>query len=227
MTQLSFLCGHQVEQPDWDQTHGVEQTLRMARYLKAETKKPHLVYQVRSEEKDKLEQHPLIKVIRPGCRIVLQVGGGRRASWRDWPVQRWAELVHLILERLDAEIILLGGKDQIEKSHEIQKLLSPRSLYHNLVGQLTLSESAALLASARAVVSTDTGIMHLAFAVGTRVVALIHCNNPATRVGPYGYGNRHRIVQLPRPEGYRSPSDANMADLTAERVFENLKEVWT
>ncbi len=31
MTRLSWLCGHNVEQPDWDDTHGVEQTLRLAR----------------------------------------------------------------------------------------------------------------------------------------------------------------------------------------------------
>jgi len=68
--------------------------------------------------------------------------------------------------------------------------------------------------------------MHLGFAVGTRVVALIHCNNPAGRVGPYGYGDRHRVVQLPRPLHYRTPADADMADITAEQVFAALREVW-
>jgi ADP-heptose:LPS heptosyltransferase len=99
--------------------------------------------------------------------------------------------------------------------------------YYNLVGKLSLTESAALLASARALVSTDTGIMHLGFAVGTHVVALIHCNNPEGRVGPYGYGNWHRVVQLPRPDDYRKPEDASMADISAETVYEQIREVWT
>ncbi len=68
--------------------------------------------------------------------------------------------------------------------------------------------------------------MHLGFAVGTRVVAVIHCNNPAGRVGPYGYGDRHRVVQLPRPENYQKPADADMADISAETVFLKLKEIW-
>ncbi len=40
MTRLSWLCGHQVVQPDWHDTHGVEQTLRLARYVGADTKEP-------------------------------------------------------------------------------------------------------------------------------------------------------------------------------------------
>jgi hypothetical protein len=68
--------------------------------------------------------------------------------------------------------------------------------------------------------------MHLGFAVGTRVVAIIHCNNPASRVGPHGYGNRHRVVQLPRPQNYRTPADADMAGISAERVFAALQEIW-
>ena len=99
--------------------------------------------------------------------------------------------------------------------------------YHDVVGKFSLTESAALLASARALVSTDTGIMHLGFAVGTRVVALIHCNNPSDRVGPYGYGDRHRVLQLPRPDAYRTPADADMDDITAADVFGKLLEIWT
>jgi hypothetical protein len=68
--------------------------------------------------------------------------------------------------------------------------------------------------------------MHLGFAVGTRVAALIHCNNPASRVGPYGYGDRHRVVQLVRPGHYQTPNDAAMDDISAPAVFEKLKEIW-
>jgi hypothetical protein len=68
--------------------------------------------------------------------------------------------------------------------------------------------------------------MHLGFAVGTRVVAIIHCNNPVSRVGPYGYGDRHRVVQLPRPANYRTPADAHMGDIPADRIYRRIKELW-
>jgi ADP-heptose:LPS heptosyltransferase len=228
MTRLGWLCGHHVEQPDWDKTHGVEQTLRIARYAGADTKEPHLVYEVHEKERVLLEEK-LRRMVVVGTkpRLVLQLGGGRRASWRDWPVERYAQLLRLIVRGLRAEIFILGGEDQEERRRELDLIFGPEvKPYYNLVNTLSLAESAALLASAKALVSTDTGIMHLGFAVGTRVVALIHCNNPANRVGPYGYGDRHRVVQLPRPENYQTPEDANMADITAQSVFLKLKEIW-
>ena len=73
---------------------------------------------------------------------------------------------------------------------------------------------------------TEKDLFGRDFAVGTYVVALIHCNNPVNRVGPHGYGDRHRVVQLTRPADYQKPSDANMADITAQSVFLKLREVW-
>lgn len=227
MTRYGFLCGHPVFQPDWDETHGVEQTLRMARYVGADTKKPHLVYHVRPEEKAATEKR-LAELGLPADRprLVMQIGGGRRAHWRDWPVSRYAELIPLARQALGAEIVVLGGKDNLPRAQELARLLAGQPAYHDLVGKISLAQSAALLQSARAVVSTDTGIMHLSFAVGTRVAALIHCNNPSHRVGPYGYGDRHRVLQLPRPAGYQSPRDADMGEITAAQVMEKVGEIW-
>ena len=227
MTRLSFLCGHQVVQPDWDETHGVEQTLRIARYVGAHTGEPHLVYAVTDMESARMEETLRRMLVGSRPRLVLQLGGGRRASWRDWPVERYAELLRICARELVAEIFVLGGEDQLERLRELDNLFvnDGGKPYHDMVGKLSLAESAALLASAQALVSTDTGIMHLGFAVGTRVVALIHCNNPAHRVGPYCYGTRHRVVQLPRPADYRTPADASMADISAEAVFLKLKEI--
>jgi len=227
MTHLSHLCGHQVVQPDWDDTHGVEQTLRIARYVGADTAEPHLVYAVHDDDTARVEEKLRRMLVGTNPRLVLQLGGGRRAAWRDWPMQRYAELLRLCAHELNAEIFILGGEDQKERRKKLDSFFANEvKPYFNLVGQLSLAESAALLAGAQVLVSTDTGIMHLGFAVGTRVIALIHCNNPSHRVGPYQYGKRHRVVQLPRPENYRSPADASMADISAEIVFQRIKELW-
>jgi len=227
MTHMDWLCGHHLIQPDWDDTHGVEQTLRIARYVGADTPEPHLVYQVKDEDRASLERKLSAMQIGTKPRLVLQIGGGRRASWRDWPMERYAELLRLAAQNLSAEIFVLGGGDQEDRRRKLESLfVNETKPYHDVVAKFSLSESAALLESARVLVSTDTGIMHLGFAVGTRVVALIHCNNPSHRVGPWGYGDRHRVAQLPRPAGYKSPKDANMADITASTVFEKLQEIW-
>ncbi len=227
MTRLSWLCGHQVEQPDWDTTHGVEQTLRLARHIGADTPHPQLVYAVTDSESARMEETLRRMLVGRHPRLVLQLGGGRRASWRDWPMERYAELIKVCQLGLTAEIFVLGGEDQLKRREELDRHFAGNAKpYFDLVGKLSLADSAALLASARTLVSTDTGIMHLGFAVGTRVVAIIHCNNPASRVGPYAYGNRHRVVQLERPANYRTPADTNMADISADEVYRALREVW-
>ena len=226
MTKLSELCGHRVEQPDWDETHGVEQTLRLARYVGADTNEPHLVYAVHEEDDSRVEEKLRRLLIPKKPRVVLQLGGGRRASWRDWPVERYAQLIRLIAHELDVALFVLGGDDQNARLKQLDRHFTDGAKpYHDMVGKLSLAESAALLASAQALVSTDTGIMHLGFAVGTRVVAIIHCNNPVNRVGPYKYGNRHRVVQLVKPANYKTPADADMADIAAQSVFFKLKEI--
>jgi len=228
MTKMEGLCGHHVTQPDWEDTHGAEQTLRIARYVGADTAKHHLVYEVHKEDAVLLGEKLRRWVIRPWPRLVLQLGGGRRASWRDWPIERYAELLRMIeAQELNAEIFLLGGEDQEKRRDELNLHFSGRAKpYHDVVNAFSLAESAALLASARVLVSTDTGIMHLGFAVGTRVIALLHCDNPVDRVGPYLYGRRHRELQLERPDNYRTPADASMADISAESVFLQLQEIW-
>ncbi len=227
MSKMNSLCGHNLTFDDWDQTHGVEQTLRLARYLHADTSTPHLVYQVTQEEREAFEIKARKEFgLSDKPRIVLQLGGGRRASWRDWPIERYAELILLLKQNLnDVDLIVLGGSDHEKRRIELASKLQ-NTPYVDCVGKLSIKESAVLLESARVMVSTDTGMMHLGFAVGTRVVALIHCNNPANRVGPYGYGNRHRVVQLPRPPDYQKPADANMADISASEVLSAVLDLY-
>ena len=56
----------------------------------------------------------------------------------------------------------------------------------DLCGQTTLAQLAGVMAAARAVVSNDSGAMHLAAAVGARVVAI------------FGATNEHRTSPLTR-----------------------------
>ena len=61
----------------------------------------------------------------------------------------------------------------------------------NFAGKTTLTELAVLYERAAVVISTDTGPMHLAAAMGTPVVALFGPTAP-WRTGPYGPG--HQII---------------------------------
>ena len=225
MTKLQAFCGHTVLQPDWDQTHGVEQTLLIAQAVGATTASPQLVFELSPQEEESAEVFFRKEGLGDRPRLVLQIGGGRRAHWRDWSIENYAVVMKYFRQE-PIDIIVLGGRDHLDRSQSLRALLKGEAVpYFDFVGKTTLTQSAWLLKSSRVVVSTDTGMMHLSFAVGARVVALIHCNNPASRVGPYGYGDRHRVIELKRPQDYAKPSDVSMNQITPDQVIEKIKEL--
>ena len=176
---------------------------------------------------------PYLRAIQDSPLIVFQVGGGQRSGWRDWPVEHYVKLGKRLLDQYDVQLVLLGGADLCARAAAIDAAL-PRAIFPstgfppgaiNLAGKLSLAESAALLSLAKILVSTDTGIMHLGFAVGVDTLALIHCNNPASRVGPHGYGDKHRVVQLEPPPGVAISKDVDMALVTPEAVWPQLEQL--
>jgi ADP-heptose:LPS heptosyltransferase len=85
-----------------------------------------------------------------------------------WPLASWHELARQ-LEKLGYDVAVIGGEQEKERGDAIIAGLKGG---RNLSGEFSISESAAFLAACRIAVSHDTGAMHLAYAVGTPVVAL-------------------------------------------------------
>jgi lipopolysaccharide heptosyltransferase II len=125
----------------------------------------------------------------PDTAVVALNPGASHAVNR-WPVEYFAVLADLIAERLPARVLLIGGPDDKAAAEEI--ITRSRSKPLSLAGTTSLLQLGAVLARCAAVVSGDTGPMHMATAVGAPVVALFGAADPA-RTGPVGTG--HRVIQ--------------------------------
>jgi ADP-heptose:LPS heptosyltransferase len=102
--------------------------------------------------------------------------GGSRAHLKEWPQEKWRELIrHFPHHR----IFLTGSKEDAPRLASLGAEV--------VAGKLSLKETAALLKKASLVISVDTGIMHLAAAVGAPVVALHGPTSPARwgAIGPH------------------------------------------
>lgn len=86
-------------------------------------------------------------------------------------------------------IILLGGKDAQETAHDIKN--SRPDTVMDFTGQTTLMQSAALIEHSRLFIGPDSGLMHLACAVGTPVIAIFGPGN-VRKWGPQGA--QHQII---------------------------------
>ena len=102
--------------------------------------------------------------------------GAEYGPAKRWPAQHFAELAG----RLDAPVVLLGSAHDAALCDEIVRLTqgARTGTCTSLAGRSGLDESLALVAGARAVVTNDSGLMHIAAALDTPQVALFGSSNP-------------------------------------------------
>ena len=102
---------------------------------------------------------------------------------RNWYADRYAALADHAAKR-GWRVVLCGGRSELERSTTDAILAAMRAPALDLVGKDTLKQLPALLERADLLVTPDSGPMHIANAMGTRVLGLHAASNPA-RSGPY------------------------------------------
>lgn len=102
--------------------------------------------------------------------------GAEYGPAKRWPPQHFAALA----DALDAPVLLLGSANDAALCDQIVAAShrADHSACTNLAGHSTLEEAIALIASARALVSNDSGLMHIAAALGTPQLALFGSSSP-------------------------------------------------
>ncbi|MBI5180528.1 MAG: glycosyltransferase family 9 protein [Nitrospirae bacterium] len=115
--------------------------------------------------------------------IALQPGASNRN--RVWPAAKFKRLAELLTET-GAKIVVLGTAQEAEIATEIA---SGNSGVIDLTGKTTFHQLAAVLNRCRLLISNDTGTVHLASAVGTRVIGLYMSHAYPVETGPYGEGH--------------------------------------
>lgn len=113
----------------------------------------------------------------------LFASGSHKAK-KEWPESSWIELANRLIGE-SYKIILTGGKQDSEIAHAfVQKINGIEGIdYISLSGKLSLAETAALIEEVGTIITVNTGIMHLAAAVDSRIIAL-HGPTSPLRWGP-------------------------------------------
>jgi len=136
--------------------------------------------------------------------IAVHAGSAKTvlARAKRWPAENYARLIDAMAKEFQLSVMLLEGPDEMGVADEILK--SPRMAMGGLSGvrvvKLTgsLGVAGAVLERAAVYVGSDSGLAHLAAAVGKRTVTLFGPADP-DRVSPFG--NRDLVVQAPQSCG--------------------------
>ena len=139
-----------------------------------------------------------------------------------WEDDKFAQLCDRIVEELSLKVVFTGGRDRETVEH-IRSLMHLPSV--DLAGKTTLRDLAYLYELSSLVVTTDSGPMHVAAAVGTPTVALFGSTDPA-RTGPYGEGHTVIRKDLPCSPCFlkRCETRRCMREISVEEVFRAIAE---
>jgi heptosyltransferase I len=175
---------------------------------------------------------PLVEELKPRTYVVFHAwSGGYKSYLKEWPETYWLELGEKIIN-LGFGIVLTGARYNVDRADELCSKLTSRlkAGVVNLTGKITLPQTARVLKDASAVVSVNTGIMHLAAAVGALVLGL---NGPvpgrrwaplgerATSINAEGKGCGYLNLGFE----YRNQRTDCMELIKPHRVLELLKEL--
>jgi len=115
--------------------------------------------------------------------IVLNTGG----NWnlKQWPWQRFAELARRIVQERKIKVVLTGASGDVDRVEKVAALSSVKPV--ELAGVTDMQGLAAVFSRSQAVVSSDSGPLHLASALGVKTVAVFGPTRTEI-TGPRGTG---------------------------------------
>lgn len=96
--------------------------------------------------------------------------GAAYGSAKRWFPERFAETADALAAEYGVNIVLTGGPGEKEIGQDIASAMSSKPL--NLIGQTSVRQLMAVLASVRLLVSNDSGPMHVGAAFGVPIVAV-------------------------------------------------------
>lgn len=148
--------------------------------------------------------------------VAVSIGGSH--ATKRLPEEKVVEL----LRTIPYPVVLLGGKEEDESGSRIAGLLALEGRWDifSACGQLTLGQSGSVLEQAVEVYSHDTGLMHMAAALGKPVHSIWGSTVPA--FGMYPFARKFALQQV---EGlYCRPCHRHGADVCPEGHFRCMKE---
>ena len=112
---------------------------------------------------------------------------GAQFATKRLPVHKIIE----ICEGINEPIILLGGKEDIDISAKIKQKLPNKII--NACGLYRIGQSASIVQHAKAIITHDTGLMHIASAFQVPIISIWGNTTPSLGMSPYNPQNKSKV----------------------------------
>ena len=152
--------------------------------------------------------------------------GAQYGSAKEWFPERFGLLGQRVYRELGGRFLILGSPGDRVIASQIGAIAGEGAV--DLTGKTTLAQAMALIARCRVFVTNDSGLMHVAAALGVRLVAIFGSTDPS-RTGPLGRNSRVIYKSMPCAPCLKTQCPQNrecMEAISVEEVFEEVKDLW-
>jgi heptosyltransferase-2 len=147
---------------------------------------------VGAHDRQQAERILSLRGVTSGQRVVGLNPSATFGPAKQWFPERYAALGDRLNTTLDARILIFGGPSDRDLGETISRMMAAPAI--DLSGQTSLGEAMAMIDRCHAFVTNDSGLMHVAAALNTPVVAIFGSTN-STTTSPYSPVSR--IVRVP------------------------------
>ncbi len=126
-------------------------------------------------------------------QLIIGFQIGSSLENRRWSTASFARLADLLIEKLNARILLFGVASESESAEKMIRLSNRKDRIVDLTGKTDLNQLAELLKGCAYLVTNDTGTMHLAAALKTKIIGLFFAHAHPFETAPFSSG--HLIFQ--------------------------------
>jgi len=204
------------------QQHAIDRYLQVAAYLGCKWDRWANKIPVSGSQRNAIDRLLASHGVKTGNLVAINP----MAKWKTklWEPALFAALCDRILTEFSCQVIFTGSKEDRPVIEGILSMMKNRAV--NFAGKTGLKELADLYGRCRVLITTDTGPMHMAAAMGCRVLALFGPTSPL-RTGPYG--SEHRVITSGAECSpcFKKSCDEwfCMRNITVESVFEAVRDI--
>ena len=164
--------------------HDIEQNLKLLSLIH-DGSLPNMNYELSIPLAHEKESNDLLVELNiPKDRILVgfHLGSAPGFEWKRWPVENFITIGQELIKNKNAHILIFGGKDEHALKEKIQQSLMPNA---TIVNSASLLTTAGIMRACKLFISNDSGLMHIASAVGIETFGLFGPTNEHL-TGPRG-----------------------------------------
>ncbi|HEX9253050.1 MAG TPA: glycosyltransferase family 9 protein [Ignavibacteriaceae bacterium] len=136
-------------------------------------------------ETNSINQNDFVVGFHPGCATL------KNHIKRRWEPEKFTELGKKLINEKNAKVFLFGGLEEEELKSSINKMVDSENCF--VIKTEKFLQSIAIMKRCNVFVTNDSALMHVASALGLKVIAII---GPTNQHYIYPWKTEHKIVSL-------------------------------